>query len=189
MIEEKVFFISDSHFGHRNIQKFCPNTRKGSSIEEHDQILIANWQKQVAPQDRVYHLGDFFFCNAQRARSILDRLPGQIHFIFGNHDKVISSNKDLRDRFVATHDYKEITLDNIKVCLFHFPIYEWYAIGRGSFHLYGHVHGSVQVPGRAMDVGVDTRPDGDMNLWSWEEVKRKLLAREIRLHHDNRVME
>ena len=185
---EKVWFTSDTHFGHKNIQKFCPNSRKGKDIEEHDRILIHNWQNQVAQHDRVYHLGDFFFCDGRRARNILDQLPGQIHFIYGNHDKVISSNKDIRDKFTSISDYKEINLDGIKLCLFHFPIYEWYAIGRGSFHLYGHVHGSVQVPGRAMDVGVDTRPDGDMKLWSWDEVKRTLMAREIRTHHNNRVM-
>jgi calcineurin-like phosphoesterase family protein len=185
---EKVWFISDTHFGHKNIQKFCPNTRKGADIAEHDRILIANWQSQVAQHDRVYCLGDMFFCDSRRAMSIMDQLPGQIHLIYGNHDKVIKSNKDLRDKFTSINDYKEVDLEGIKVCLFHFPIYEWYAIGRGSFHFYGHVHGSVQVPGRAWDVGVDTRPDGDMKLWSWEELKRMMLAREIRHHHENKVM-
>ena len=185
---EKIWFTSDTHFGHKNIQKFCPNTRKGADIAEHDEILIRNWTEQVAPNDRVYHLGDFMFCDSKRAASILARLTGQIHFIYGNHDKVIESNSHLRDRFTSVSHYKEITIDGIKLCLFHFPIFEWYAIGRGSFHLYGHVHGSVQVPGRAMDVGVDTRPNGDMKLWSWEEVSSKLLDRPIRAHHENKVM-
>ena len=182
---ERIFFTSDTHFGHKNILKFCPQSRPVKDVEEHDWRLIKNWQEQVAPQDRVYHLGDFFFCNGDRARRILDQLPGQIHFIYGNHDKVISSNHDMRARFASVSDYKELRIDDIKVCLFHFPIYEWHHIHYGSFHLYGHVHGSVQVPGRAMDVGVDTRPDGDMRLWSWEEVKVRLLKREIRTHHNN----
>lgn len=182
---ERIWFTSDTHFGHKNILKFCPNSRPVASVEEHDERLIKNWQEQVAPQDRVYHLGDFFFCNGDRARQILDRLPGQIHFIHGNHDKVISSNHDIRSRFVSVSDYKELRIDEIKVCLFHFPIYEWHHIHYGSFHFYGHVHGSVQVPGRAMDVGVDTRPNGDMKLWSWEELKALMLAREVRTHHNN----
>jgi len=182
---ERVWFTSDTHFGHKNILKFCAESRPCASVQEHDARLIANWQAQVAPQDRVYHLGDFFFCNGVRAREILAQLPGQIHLIYGNHDKVIKSNADIRSRFVAIHDYKELVLDNIKVCLFHFPIYEWHHIQYGSFHLYGHVHGSVQVEGRAMDVGVDTRPDGDMRLWSWEEVKARLEQREVRTHHNS----
>src|SRR5210317_289025 len=187
---ERVWFTSDTHFGHKNIFTFCPKTRKGGTIEEHDEFLIKTWQEQVAPQDRVYHLGDMFFCRSQRALSILKRLPGQIHLIYGNHDKVIKSNHDLRKMFTSISDYKEINLDNIKICMFHFPIYEWYQIHRGSFHLYGHVHGNrsvaAAVPGRAMDVGIDTRPTGDMKLWSWEEIKSILEKREIRTHHDKK---
>lgn len=186
---ERVWFTSDTHFGHKNILRFCPQSRPVASIEEHDERLIANWQAQVAPQDRVYHLGDMFFCNVTRARTIMEQLPGRIHLIYGNHDRVIQSNSDLRGKFEAIHDYKEIRLDDIKVCLFHFPIHEWHQVHRGSFHLYGHVHGSVTLPGRAMDVGIDSRPDGDMLLWSWEEVKARLITRQHGVHHGNTFME
>jgi len=108
---ERIWFTSDTHFGHKNILKFCPNSRPVKSVEEHDERLIRNWQEQVGQNDRVYHLGDFFFCNGDRAKKILDRLPGQIHFIHGNHDKVISSNHDIRSRFVSVSDYKSITYD------------------------------------------------------------------------------
>lgn len=186
---EKVWFTSDTHFGHKNIKKFCPNTRKGNDIDEHDRMLIANWQSKIAQNDRVYHLGDMFFFGHEKALKVLDQLPGQIHLIYGNHDKVIKSNKTIRDRFTSVSDYKEIYLDGVygnqKVVLFHFPIYEWHQIHRGSYHLYGHVHGSVQVPGRAMDVGIDTRPNGDMMPWSWEEVDAILSKREVRSHHNN----
>ena len=40
----------------------------------------------------------------------------------------------------------------------------------GGYHLYGHVHGNLQLEGRAMDVGIDARPTGDMKPWSWEEI-------------------
>ena len=36
-----LFFTSDTHFGHRHILEFCK--RPFSSIEEHDEQLIANW--------------------------------------------------------------------------------------------------------------------------------------------------
>lgn len=195
---EKIWFISDTHFGHKNILKFCPNSRIGPSVEEHDNALIHMWQSLIMPNDRVYHLGDFFFCNAERAMSIMDRLPGQIHLIYGNHDKVIKSNKTLRDRFVAVHDYHEVNIDGIKVILFHFPILEFYQVHRGSFHLYGHVHGSQDkhpqvLAQKMMDVGIDGRPDGEvqdngpMAPWSWEQVKRILSKRPVGMHH-NKVM-
>lgn len=129
----------------------------------------------------------------------MNQLTGQIHLIYGNHDKVIKSNKTLRDRFVAIHDYHELNLDGIKVILFHYPILEFYQIQRGAFHLYGHVHGNkdkhpVVLSQRMMDVGIDGRPDGEvqdqgaMSPWSWDQIKRILLKRPIGYHH-NKTME
>jgi hypothetical protein len=57
----------------------------------------------------------------------------------------------------------------------------------GAYHLFGHVHGNATVPGRAMDVGIDARPQKDMGLWSWEEVDAVLSAREVRSHHNKTV--
>lgn len=195
---EQIFFTSDTHFQHKNIAKFCPNTRLGRDINDHDEILIRNWNAVVRPTDRIYHLGDFCFGNAEYAGKVLARLMGNIHFIYGNHDNVIKSSAKLRQRFTWIGDYKEIDLPvpgserrdagrilTQKVVLFHFPIQEWHRIHHGSFHLYGHVHGSVQIPGRALDVGIDTRPqDKLMTPWPWEEVYALLIKKEIRGHHD-----
>jgi calcineurin-like phosphoesterase family protein len=186
---EKIWFTSDNHFGHKNIKNFCPSTRKGATVEEMDQLMIEMWQAQVAPEDRVYTLGDVFFCDAVRARSIMRQLPGQKHLIYGNHDKVIKSNKDLRDMFIAVHDYHELHLDGIKVILFHYPIWEWDQLHRGSYHLFGHVHGNTTVPGRAVDVGIDGElSSGDMSLYSWERVNQHLSKKEVRTHHNKASM-
>jgi len=198
----RTFFTSDTHFGHKNIFKFCPDTRRGKDIEEHDELLIQGWNNTVGPKDAVYHHGDFCMGNATYTKKILDRLNGRIYFIYGNHDNVFRNNAKLRERFEWIGEYKEIYLPapsefqeypkdpkqtyvvkEQKVCMFHFPIYEWNRMHHGSFHLYGHVHGSVQIEGRAMDVGIDTRPDGKlMTPWSWEEVYRELIVRPIRAH-------
>ena len=34
-----------------------------------------------------------------------------------------------------------------------------------------------------MDVGIDTRPTGDMKPWSWEEIDEILSKKEIIKHH------
>jgi calcineurin-like phosphoesterase family protein len=198
---EKIWFTSDTHWAHKNIKKFCPNTRLGDTIEEHDERLIYEWNASVRPHDRVYHHGDFCFGSAAYAEHVISRLNGQKFLIYGNHDEVILGSAKLRQMFTWVGHYKEVNLPvpipvphtkndkpkMQKVVMFHFPIFEWHKIHRGAFHTYGHVHGDIQLPGRAMDVGIDTRPfDKLMSPWSWEEVYSLLISREIRGHHEIR---
>lgn len=51
-----TYFISDLHFGHRNILRF--DCRPFSTIEEHDEYLINQWNDTVGADDDVWILGD-----------------------------------------------------------------------------------------------------------------------------------
>lgn len=177
----KTWFTSDIHFGHKNILKFCPNTRKYKDTVEMDEALIAKWNSMVSVEDTVYIIGDVFFHKAGRAISIVSRLNGKLNLVLGNHDEVIINNPELSMLFESISPYKTITIDGQYVVLFHFPIWEWDRMHRGAYHLYGHVHGKESIPGRAMDVGIDTRTDN--GLWSWEEVHALLSKKAIRTHH------
>ncbi len=179
---QKIWFTSDTHYFHKNILKFCPNTRRGKDETEMTNILVHEWNARVGQNDLVYHLGDVSFGNEEQTRSVLWRLQGKIILIKGNHDKTALSAV-CRTRFEDVRDYMRTTIDGQDVVMFHFPIWEWDKMHRGAFHLYGHVHGNSSVPGRAMDVGVDTRPNADMAPWSWDEVKSKIGKLEIRSHH------
>jgi calcineurin-like phosphoesterase family protein len=194
-----TFFTSDVHFGHTNIlKKFCPETRQGVDADEMDRIIIRNWQSQVNPDDHVVLLGDIFFIrDVDRCARILEQLPGIKRLVYGNHDKIIRINKKLQDFFVECVEWSDIMVPipnqifgHQRVILHHYPTYEWKDMHKGSFHLYGHIHsryGETEHPfvtGRAMDVGIDSRPNKDMTLWSWEEVYRILFKREIRSHHE-----
>ena len=181
-MSENIFFTSDNHFGHKNILNICKDTRHGRDVDEMNELMIGKWNDVVTDNDRVYCLGDFSFMRPDKTESILKRLKGQIHLVIGNHDNWI--NPSTSAYFESINHYKKITLDGIKVIMFHYPIFEWENIHYGAFHLFGHVHGSVTVPGRAMDVGIDARPQKDMGLWEWEEVKEILSKRDIRKHHN-----
>lgn len=180
----KILFTSDTHFHHKSIMKFCPNTRKNATSVEHmNEMLIEQWNQQVGNMDTVYHLGDFSFGDEKETGEILDRLNGKIHLILGNHDRVIRTSSSLQSRFSTIQEYLDIKIDKKAVVMFHFPIYEWNKMHYGSYHLYGHVHGGVKIEGRAQDVGIDAREQGDMKLWTWEEIDAILSLREVRTHH------
>lgn len=82
-----IFFIGDTHFGHKNIIKFEPELRPGSTIEEHDELLIQRWNSVVKQEDNVWHLGDFSICGSGRMHMVAKRLNGHKHLVLGNHDK------------------------------------------------------------------------------------------------------
>lgn len=176
-----IFFTSDTHFDHHNILfKYTSGTRTGANKEEMTANMITTWNQRVSPSDTVYHLGDVSFASDERTARILQQLNGTIHLVKGNHDKSALSQL-CRDRFASIQQYLRVTIDRHTVVMFHYPIYEWDQMHRGAFHLYGHVHGGVEIAGRAMDVGIDTRTD--MAPYSWDEVKQRLLAKPIREHH------
>jgi len=54
-----TFAISDPHFGHGNIIRFC--NRPFSSVETMDQALMDNWNNVVGDYDTVIMNGDFMF--------------------------------------------------------------------------------------------------------------------------------
>lgn len=188
-----IWFTSDTHFGHKNILKFCPGTRLGSTPEEHDQLLINKWNHLVAPTDEVYILGDVFFCGLEESARIAQQLNGIKHVVLGNHDKVIEKSPSLQKMFASVQHYKELVIDDIHMILFHYPQLEWNGMHRGSFCLFGHVHGTLDnhpeiINFRSMDVGIDSRPNGQvpdhgaMSLWHWSQIKRILERNPIKKH-------
>lgn len=178
---QNIFFTSDNHFGHKNIFKFCRETRHGQDANEMNELMIEKWNNTVGLHDRVYCLGDFSFMRSDKTEEVLKRLKGQIHLILGNHDQWL--NAATSAYFESVDHYKKITVDGIKVIMFHYPIVEFENMHHGSYHLYGHVHGSYTHPGRAMDVGIDARPQKDMGLWAWDEIHAHLKNRPLLPHH------
>ncbi len=180
-----IWFTSDNHYFHKRIQEFCPNTRRGSSVHEMNELMIEKHNELVSPNDQIWFLGDFSFGTSAETNSVLNRLNGTKHLIFGNHDKVLRNDKTLQRHFESCQEYKRIVVDKINVIMFHYPIVEWDSMHRGAYHLFGHVHGKFQnLPCRTMDVGIDSRPTNDMAPWNWDEIDRILKKQDILPHHN-----
>lgn len=91
-MSKNIWFISDTHFQHKNIALVFTDAKTGkrvrnfNSVQEMDETMIQNWNSVVKYGDIVYHLGDVFFGNAESADKILQRLNGEKKLIMGNHD-------------------------------------------------------------------------------------------------------
>lgn len=173
-----LWFTSDNHFGHKNILKFCPETRHAESIDDLTERMIEIWNEQVQENDDVWCLGDFSFYSATATFVILSRLKGRIHLVKGNHDTWL--NGQTKSLLHAVVDYQKLRVGNEKLILFHYPIYEWEQMHFGSWQLHGHTHGAVNVDGKSLDVGIDNRPNGDMRLWHYDEIATYMNHQEVR---------
>lgn len=177
------FVTSDIHFSHANIMKFCPESRAfNNDVTLMDETIVKNWNAMITPRDHTYILGDVAFCNAQKATDFMHRLNGTKTLIRGNHDVKTLNSREFRDCFMAIQDYYSITVDKVKVIMFHYPIAEWDQMHRGAVHLFGHLHGgkSGMEKYRCMDVGMDTNYCRPYKL---QDAIDKCLKGEIKSHH------
>lgn len=146
-----VHFWHLTHFCHRNVIEY--SKRPFSSIEEHDEILISNWNKCVKKNDIIYFLGDFCLANKEKTLEIRKRLNGQIFFIIGNHDK---SAHQIRDTFVSYDQTKIVSPNGQPIFLSHYAHVVWPRMWHGCISCFGHSHSGLKERTlKCTDVGVD----------------------------------
>lgn len=80
----KIFFTSDTHFGHD--RSFLYGPRGFDNISDHDKTIISNWNNTVSQEDTVYILGDLMLNDNQHGLNCMKQLNGNIKIIRGNHD-------------------------------------------------------------------------------------------------------
>lgn len=131
----RVYFISDTHFGHKNIIDYCG--RPYNCVEEMNKDIIKRWNSVVKNDDVVYHLGDFGFGSKEEVAAIVSQLNGIKKLILGNHDR-------WRPQIYRDMGFKEvydrpIILENFWI-LSHAPIEGLMGKQSPFVNIYGHIH-------------------------------------------------
>jgi calcineurin-like phosphoesterase family protein len=140
VINIDIWLTSDTHFDHINIMKYEPS--RSERFKDHLEMtdyLIENWNSVVKPNDLIFHLGDVFFCKADRMKEIADRLNGRKILIRGNHDKGYSNGK-FKSLSFDVYNYYYIN----DLLLSHYPQNEdALKVAIANTDLIGNVHGHV----------------------------------------------
>lgn len=126
--------ISDTHFGHRNMEKLCG---RPSNFEF---LILDNLSKAVKPNDVVIHLGDVCFGNdATWHENFKEACNGaKTWLVLGNHDKKSMS-------WYLTHGWNvvckslEMELYGETLLFTHRPMERAYKF----INVHGHLHRSV----------------------------------------------
>jgi len=110
-----------------------------------NETIVSKWNERVREEDMVYFLGDLCLPSRDYAKW-LKQLKGNIVWIKGNHD---SDKAPVKTELT-------MTIEGHVIVMYHYPIKVWDRKHYGSWHLYGHSHGTMkELNGLSLDVGVD----------------------------------
>lgn len=147
---QKLWFTSDLHFGHRNVIRFCERP-----FEDEKQMgpkLIENWNDTVGDNDIVFVLGDtFWFNDSRNIKKVLSSLNGKtIYILPGNHDDFDAYHRVDDPRIVLLDDVNVMWLESennrgwkkkiYEVWMSHYPMMTWPHRDNGAFQFFGHIH-------------------------------------------------
>ena len=189
MKSSDIWFTSDTHFGSERILEL--SKRPFKNVSEMDGTMIENWNNCVAPNDIVYHLGDFgdYYCR--------EFLNGEIVLILGNYELndidngVITIerlrqvgfilNANLTEHFIYPNKPVNNTfVSENSIWMTHKPE----DCRKDRFNLFGHIHGLQKVKRYGLNVGVDCHYFKPINfeevLW-WKNA--------IENHYDDNVFD
>ena len=128
-----AWFISDTHFNHENIIKYC--NRPFANAEEMNKYIIQQWNSVVDEDGIVYHLGDFALQSDKETISdLVEKLNGSIILVLGNHDRW-GKQKFLDCGFTGVH--KRLDVGNC--ILTHRPL-DLNQLSEGMVNIHGHIH-------------------------------------------------
>ena len=182
----KIYFTSDSHFGHPNIIEFCK--RPFRDINEMNQTLIENWNRKVPEDAIVFHLGDFAFGGQPFWKEIRGQLNGKIILIKGNHDEKNLKKTCEEELFEYSTYQMKIEIEGRQIYLNHVPLMCYGGTYRDEkglvYQLHGHIHLSKDNPtgkdiDRVIKLSFPTQYDVGVDLngftpMSWKEVNDKI---------------
>ena len=170
-----TLFTADQHWFHTNSIQYC--NRPFKTVDDMNSVLIDNWNSVVRPQDVVWHLGDFCFAKGESVIEYLcNSLNGKINLVLGNHDKYIKNHRHVYKYFENVYNsYVETKVNGVDMTLCHYAMRVWNKSHWGSWHLYGHSHGTLPDINTSLsiDVGVDARNYTPISFEEVEAIMRK----------------
>ena len=147
MTERNIWVISDTHFNHENIIKYCD--RPFDNATQMNDYMVEMWNSVVKPTDKVYHLGDVYmgpgFSREYTAHLLRYRLNGHKRLILGNHDN--GKDQILQGVFEKIDVWR--MFPEFGLLLTHVPVHEQ-SLFRGAtgnekdpkklLNVHGHIH-------------------------------------------------
>lgn len=160
------FFSTDPHFGHKRICLLAGRPFK--DITHMNEMIVANWNSIVSPEDSAHILGDIALGSIMESLEYVGRLNGTNYMEWGNHDRCFPGSKKSAGMtpeewvgvyeaagFASVGASARMVLGNTWVNLSHFPYAgdhtaedrwtEHRLVDDGTILLHGHTHSKKKI--------------------------------------------
>lgn len=128
---KNIWIISDTHFNHENIIKYC--NRPFANAKEMNEAMIENWNSTIKDGDMVYHCGDVYF---GKNTDWSHRLNGRKRLILGNHDNAKDQTlQNMFEKIMVWRMFPEFGL-----LLTHVPVHKSSLEVKVFRNVHGHTH-------------------------------------------------
>jgi len=130
----ETWVISDTHFFHENIGKYC------NRPDNWQNKIIDNWNDLISPNEVVLHLGDFSLGPKTNFNLIKEKLNGKLLIIRGNHDRFSRTFYESCGVTLVPDPFQVNLLHHPQVLFSHRPIIPF---GEGVINFHGHIHNAT----------------------------------------------
>lgn len=146
----KTWITADWHLGENRFELIG---RSFSTADDMINSLVDNYNQLVAPDDKVYVVGDVCYQNARGYLPLTSRFNGKKILIRGNHDRVFTDNdfSAYFEEIIPEGKGIELDVEGIPCYITHYP-----SEGRNDrFNLVGHIHSAWKYQLNSLNIGVD----------------------------------
>jgi calcineurin-like phosphoesterase family protein len=140
-----IFVISDSHFNHWNINRYC--NRGFDTLDDMNTTMFRKWNNVIKPTDIVIIVGDLVFTKGEskEVAKVIGQLNGRKILIKGNHDRksyswYLSNGIDFicermiwefnKKKVLFIHKHQDITHNDYRTCKY---IIHGHSHNKGAF--------------------------------------------------------
>ncbi len=139
MIDLDTWIVSDTHFGHPNIIKYC------NRPINHNEIMVEWWRDLIKRDDTVLHLGDlavWFGETEDHWLRVAAGLNGQKYMLRGNHDLLADAKYGNLGFTVIPEFIQEFA--GGRVLFSHYP--DTTRLDDWDVNIHGHIHNNPYDP-------------------------------------------
>lgn len=183
------FLISDTHFGHTNIIKYCDRPFK--DCDQMLEVIVNNYNNLVSHSSKVLFMGDIFFTGFDNSCDIMHSLNGSKYLLRGNHDKRLTDSQFARMGFVEIYGtYQKTKIDGSGVYLSHYPFNGYSKDNRygkyrppidGTVIVHGHTHDKHRLTlQNTVHIGVDAWDFGPAPIGEVSKLVKKVYEKALK---------